>query len=120
MKAAPTSEPEPEHQQEKDNEQEQNRNFWIAVVQGTFIRISFAFADSTIVLPAFILKLTSSNHTCRLDRFDDASRLDVAPTADLESAGTPSAQNALLRLRYEPSTARMDRNGPMHPYGWLW
>ena len=61
MKAAPTNGPEPEHQQEKDNEQEQNRNFWIAVVQGTFIRISFAFADSTIVLPAFILKLTSSN-----------------------------------------------------------
>ena len=61
MKAAPTNGPEPEHRQEKDNEQEQNRNFWIAVVQGTFIRISFAFADSTIVLPAFILKLTSSN-----------------------------------------------------------
>ena len=61
MEAAPIDTPESEHQQEKDNEQEQNRNFWIAVVQGTFIRISFAFADSTIVLPAFILKLTSSN-----------------------------------------------------------
>ena len=120
MKAAPTNGPEPEHRQEKDNEQEQNRNFWIAVVQGTFIRISFAFADSTIVFTRFYPKAHFLKHTCRLDRFDDASRLDVAPTADLESAGTPSAQNALLRLRYEPSTARMDRNGPMHPYGRLW
>lgn len=59
MKAAPTNTSEPEHQGEKDKEQ--NRNFWIAVLQGTFMRISFAFADSTTVLPAFILKLTSSN-----------------------------------------------------------
>jgi hypothetical protein len=61
MEAAPTNTSEPEHQQEKEKEREQNRNFWIAVVQGAFIRISFAFADSTTVLPAFILKLTSSN-----------------------------------------------------------
>ena len=61
MEAAPTNTSESEHQQEKDKEREQNRNFWIAVVQGTFIRISFAFADSITVLPAFILKLTSSN-----------------------------------------------------------
>lgn len=59
MEAAPTNTSEPEHQQEKDKEQ--NRNFWIAVIQGAFIRISFAFADSITVLPAFILKLTSSN-----------------------------------------------------------
>ena len=53
----------PEHQDQPDTnkEREQNRNFWIAVLQGTFMRISFAFADSTIVLPAFILKLTASN-----------------------------------------------------------
>ena len=61
MEAAPTNTSEPEHQQEKEKEREQNRNFWIAVVQGAFIRIAFAFADSTTVLPAFILKLTSSN-----------------------------------------------------------
>ena len=61
MEADPTNASEPEQQQEKDKEREQSRNFWIAVVQGTFIRISFAFADSTTVLPAFILKLTSSN-----------------------------------------------------------
>ena len=90
------------------------------MVQGTFMRISFAFADSTTVLPAFILKLTSLKHACRLDRFDDASRLDVAPTPNLESARTPSAQDALLRPRYELSTVRMDRNGYMHPYGRLW
>lgn len=61
MEAAPTNTSEPKHQQERDKEREQNRNFWIAVVQGAFIRISFAFADSITVLPAFILKLTSSN-----------------------------------------------------------
>ena len=61
MEAAPIDTSESEHQQEKDKEREQNRNFWIAVLQGTFMRISFAFADSTTVLPAFILKLTSSN-----------------------------------------------------------
>ena len=50
-----------EHQQKENKEREQKRNFWIAVSQGTFIRISFAFADSTTVLSAFIYKLTRSN-----------------------------------------------------------
>ena len=120
MEAAPTNTSEPEHQQEKNKEREQNRNFWIAVVQGAFIRISFAFADSITVLPAFILKLTSSNTLVGPDRIDDASGLDVAPTADVEPAGTPSAQNALLCLRYEPSAVRVDCDGSMHPYGRVW
>ena len=62
MKAAPRRTDQNQSiNRKKTTSREQNRNFWIAVVQGTFIRISFAFADSTIVLPAFILKLTSSN-----------------------------------------------------------
>ena len=120
MEAAPTNTSEPEHQQEKDKEREQNRNFWIAVLQGTFMRISFAFADSTTVLPAFILKLTSSNTLVGLTGSMTRAGWMWPPTPDLESAGTPSAQDALLCPRYELSTARMDRNGRMHPYGRFW
>ena len=117
MEAAPTNASEPEHQQEKDKEREQNRNFWIAVVQGAFIRISFAFADSTTVLPAFILKLTSSNTL-------------VGLTGSMTRAGWMWPQLLMSNLlehrprkmpfyalRYELSTSRMDRNGYMHPYG---
>ena len=120
MEAAPTNTSEPEHQQEKDKEREQNRNFWIAVLQGTFMRISFAFADSTICSTRFYLKTHFLKHACRLDRFDDASRLDVAPTPDLKSVRAPSAQDAFLCPRYELSTARMGRNGRMHPSGRFW
>ena len=120
MEAAPTNTSEPEHQGEKDKEQEQNRNFWIAVVQGAFIRISFAFADSTTVLPAFILKLTSSNTL-------------VGLTGSMTRAGWMWPQLLMSNLLEhrprkmpfyafgnEPSTIRVDRNGRMHRYGRVW
>ena len=61
MKIALTDTREQASQQKKEKEREQNRNFRVAVLQGTFMRISFAFADSTTVLPAFIYQLTQSN-----------------------------------------------------------
>ena len=61
MKNISTDTPAHQYQEKKGREREQNRNFRIALLQGTFMRISFAFANSTIVLPAFVLKLTSSN-----------------------------------------------------------
>ena len=61
MKIASTDTLETEPQQGKEKAHEQSRNFFLAVAQGTFIRISFAFADTTTVLSAFIYKLTASN-----------------------------------------------------------
>ena len=60
MKIASTNTREDQRQKEKNGGREQNRNLWIALLQGTFIRISFAFADPTTVLSAFVLKLTQS------------------------------------------------------------
>ena len=37
------------------------RNFRFGILQGTFMRINFAFADSSTVLPAFIYKLSGSD-----------------------------------------------------------
>lgn len=37
------------------------RNFRFGVIQGTFMRINLAFADSSTVLPAFIYKLSGSD-----------------------------------------------------------
>ena len=79
MEAAPTNTSEPEHQQEKNKEREQNRNFWIAVVQGAFIRIAFCICRLDNGSPCFYLKTYFLKHACRLDRLDDASGLDVAP-----------------------------------------
>ena len=45
----------------KNNEQEQRRNFWIAVFQGVFMRISLAFIESGTILSAFVLRLTGSH-----------------------------------------------------------
>ncbi len=39
----------------------QRRNFRFALLQGTFMRINLAFADSSTVLPAFIHKLSGSD-----------------------------------------------------------
>lgn len=39
----------------------QRRNFGFALLQGTFMRINLAFADSSTVLSAFVFKLTQSN-----------------------------------------------------------
>ena len=39
----------------------QRRNFRFALLQGAFMRINLAFADSATVLPAFIHKLSGSN-----------------------------------------------------------
>ncbi len=61
MKIASTDTLEQASPQRKEKAREQKRNFWIAVLQGTFMRISFAFADSTTVLSAFVYKLTASN-----------------------------------------------------------
>lgn len=40
---------------------DQRRNFKFALLQGTFMRINLAFADSSTVLPAFIHKLSGSD-----------------------------------------------------------
>ena len=40
---------------------DQRRNFRFGMLQGTFMRINFAFADSSTVLPAFIYKLSGSD-----------------------------------------------------------
>ena len=40
---------------------DERRNFRFALLQGTFMRINFAFADSATVLPAFIHKLSGSD-----------------------------------------------------------
>ena len=61
MNTASTDMPEPQSQEEEDKKREQNRNFWIAIFQGIFGRISFSLSDSTTVLSAFIYKLTASN-----------------------------------------------------------
>ena len=61
MKTARTDMPEPQSQEEENTKREQNRNFWIAIFQGIFGRISFSLSDSTTVLSAFIYKLTASN-----------------------------------------------------------
>ncbi len=61
MKIASTDTQQYRHHQINGKEREQNRNFWIAVLQSTFMRISFAFADPCTVLSAFVYKLTSSN-----------------------------------------------------------
>ena len=58
MKIASTDTEEYLRQKEKNGGREENRNLWIALLQGTFVRISFAFADPTTVLPAFVYKLT--------------------------------------------------------------
>ena len=39
----------------------QRRNFRFALLQGTFMRINLAFADSSTVLPAFIYRLSNSD-----------------------------------------------------------
>ena len=61
MQTASTDMPEPQSQEEENTKREQNRNFWIAIFQGIFGRISFSLSDSTTVLSAFIYKLTASN-----------------------------------------------------------
>ena len=61
METASTDAPETESPGGNDKAKEQKRTFLLAVAQGTFIRISFAFADSTTVLSAFIYRLTNSN-----------------------------------------------------------
>ena len=43
------------------SEAEQKRTFRIALLQGTFMRMSFAFADSNTVLSAFVHRLTGSS-----------------------------------------------------------
>ena len=40
---------------------DERRNFRFALLQGTFMRINLAFADSATVLPAFIYKLSGSD-----------------------------------------------------------
>lgn len=61
MKIASTDISAPQSQQKEDKAREQSRNFWIAVLQGIFGRISFSLADTTTVLSAFVYKLTASN-----------------------------------------------------------
>ena len=43
------------------NPDTKRRNFRFGILQGTFMRINFAFADSSTVLPAFIYKLSGSD-----------------------------------------------------------
>jgi len=52
-----TSEPEIEN---VAKEREQRRNFRLALLQGTFMRMSFSLIDATTILPAFIHRLTKS------------------------------------------------------------
>ena len=61
MKTASTDIPEPQPQGEENKEREQNRNFWVAIFQGIFGRISFSLSDSSTILSAFVYKLTASN-----------------------------------------------------------
>ena len=61
MKIASTDTLETESQSGEEKAKEQKRTFLLALAQGTFIRISFAFADSTTVLSAFVYRLTTSN-----------------------------------------------------------
>lgn len=43
-----------------EKKREQKRNFRLALLQGTFMRISFSLIDATTILPAFIHTLTKS------------------------------------------------------------
>ncbi len=61
MKIASTGTCQRGSQKKREANGEQDRNFWIALLQGTFMRISFALVDSTTVLAAFIYRLTGSN-----------------------------------------------------------
>ena len=88
MKTASTDTPEPQPQEEEDKAREQNRNFWIAIFQGIFGRISFSLSDSTTVLSAFIYKLTASNTLVGLTGSIMSVGWMWPPAADLKSAGT--------------------------------
>ena len=61
VKVAPTDTRENQQQQKTDKAHQQKRNFRLALIQGTFMRIAFAFADSTTVLSSFVYKLAASN-----------------------------------------------------------
>jgi MFS family permease len=61
MKIASTDTYECQTPKKEDKESEQSRNFRIAALQGTVMRISFAFIDSSTILNTFIFRLTGSN-----------------------------------------------------------
>ena len=65
---------------------DQRRNFRFGLLQGTFMRINFAFADSSTVLPAFIHKLSGSDILVGLTGSIMTAGMDVAPTAGVEPA----------------------------------
>ena len=101
MKTASTDMTEPQAQEEENTKREQNRNFWIAIFQGIFGRISFSLSDSTTVLSAFIYKLTASNTVVGLTGSLMSVGWMCAPTVDLQSTGTQTPEDAVLYSRHE-------------------
>ena len=60
MRIASTDTPESEIQNNDENKRERNRNFRFAMLQGTFMRMSFTLIDAATILPAFVYTLTQS------------------------------------------------------------
>ena len=60
MRIASTDTPESEIQNNEEKKLERNRNFRFAMLQGTFMRMSFTLIDAATILPAFVYTLTQS------------------------------------------------------------
>ena len=100
-----TDMPESQPQEEENKTREQNRNFWVAIFQGIFGRISFSLSDSTTVLSAFIYKLTASNTLVGLTGSIMSVGWMWPQLLISQSAGTQAPQDAILYPRQGVHTA---------------
>ena len=60
MRTASTDTPDSDIQEKDEKIRERDRNFRLAMLQGTFMRMSFALVDAATILPAFVHTLTQS------------------------------------------------------------
>ena len=60
MRTASTETADSEKQNNEEIRHERNRNFRLAMLQGVFMRMSFALIDAATILPAFVHTLTQS------------------------------------------------------------
>ncbi len=60
MRTASTDTPDSDVQDKEERIRERDRNFRLAMLQGTFMRMSFALVDAATILPAFVHTLTQS------------------------------------------------------------
>ena len=86
MRTASTDTPDSDIQDKDEKIRERDRNFRLAMLQGTFMRMSFALVDAATILPAFVHTLTQSKVLVGLTGLAAARRLDVAATPDVESS----------------------------------